>query len=94
VSNFVRCRFERCNLDVASWGSSFEDCTFVDCKISQIYQEVADYVGSGMPVTFSMLTSGRIRPGETAAYFSRPELVRGWDGTVPPDKSLERTREG
>jgi uncharacterized protein YjbI with pentapeptide repeats len=80
-SNFVRCRFEGCNLDVASWGSSFEDCTFVNCKISPIFQDVADYVGDGKPVTFSMLTSWRITPGETAAYFSRPELLHGWERT-------------
>jgi hypothetical protein len=76
-SNFVRCRFERTQLHVASW-SSFEDCTFVDCRIHSLFSEVAAFVAGGKPVTFSMLSSGRLRPGETAAFFTSPELLRGW----------------
>ena len=78
VSNFVRCTFDATHLHVDSWGSSFEECRFINCKISPVFKDIAAYVASGQPVTFSLLTSGRIRPGETASYFTRHDLLRGW----------------
>jgi hypothetical protein len=78
ASNFVRCIFDAAQLDVGSWASSFEECRFVDCRISPVFSEIAEFVESGDPVTFSVLNSGRVRPGETASYFTRQELLRGW----------------
>lgn len=62
-ANFSECRFNGANMHVGAWGASFRNCTFADVKIHDLFTDIRDFVASGEPVTFSVLTSGAIRPG-------------------------------
>ena len=62
-ANFHECCFDGANLLVGSWEASFRNCTFCDTKIDNLFADIKNYVEGGGPVTFSILTSGKIQPG-------------------------------
>jgi uncharacterized protein YjbI with pentapeptide repeats len=61
-ANFRECHFNGANMRVDGWGASFRNCTFADAKIDDLFADIREFVGSGQPVTFSVLIGG-FRPG-------------------------------
>jgi uncharacterized protein YjbI with pentapeptide repeats len=66
-ANFVRCRFHDCNLTLAGWRSSFDQCEFAGAKIDSLFADIRDVAMSADRVTFAVVGSS-VFPGETRHY--------------------------
>jgi hypothetical protein len=77
VGDFVRCTFEGANLLVDSCRASFEECRFSNCKMSPLFDDICAVVGTGAPVTFSVIIGG-IRLGEVVRFFNPMGLMERW----------------